>query len=61
MAVRTKIYPPGAKLNEQSEDYKVSAWVDGLHVGIKFAKTKTQALEKERRMRKQFKNMKLNK
>lgn len=53
---RVVIYKPNTA-NNQEDKYKVSAWKKrgGVYIGSKFTETKKQALEIQRRFRKQLK------
>ena len=55
MVIKTKIFKPKSYLNELENRYKVVIWKNGSPMRIRFADTKSQALEVQKRLKKQFK------
>lgn len=49
--IKTKIYRPFSKLNELESRYKVVVWKDGSQMFVKFAATRKQAIEMEKRLK----------
>lgn len=54
MTIKTKIYPPFSILNELESNYKIVIWKNATQRAVQFTPTKKQALEIERRFKKQF-------
>ena len=55
MVLKTKLFKPKSYLNELEKRYKIVIWKNGSPMSVRFADTKAQALEVERRLKKQFK------